>query len=96
MVEQENKKTNDLRVSLQQWKTEMEFKKEKAVVAAKCLGGVERFCELARQNLDRLTYEDKRLALEALAIKVWIEGDAVTVGGTIPILKEGTLVSMTS
>ncbi|MFC1870860.1 recombinase family protein [Chloroflexota bacterium] len=96
MVEQENKKINDLRASLQQWKAEMESKKEKAVVAAKCLGGVERFCKLATRNLDELTYDDKRLALEAMAIKVWIEGDNVTVDGAIPVFEEGTLVSMTS
>jgi len=52
--------------------------------------------ELASQNLDRLTYEDKRLALEALAIKVWTEGDNVAIDGTIPVSEDGTLVSMTS
>ena len=36
---------------------------------------IERFCELVRQNLGEFTFEDRRLALEALIIKVWVDGN---------------------
>ncbi|MFP3976012.1 MAG: recombinase family protein [Chloroflexota bacterium] len=42
-------------------------------------------CRLVKQNLGNLTFEDKRLALEALQVKVWIDGSNVTIQGAIPI-----------
>ena len=36
-------------------------------------------------NLQNMTYEDKRLALEALQINVVVEGDKIVVDGTIPM-----------
>lgn len=46
---------------------------------------IERFCEVVRQNLDEFTFEDKRLALEALSIKVWVEGNKLEIERAIPI-----------
>jgi site-specific DNA recombinase len=54
---------------------------------------VKRACQLIAGNVNTLTFEDKRLALEALQIKVWIDGDNVTVEGCIPI-EEGAIASM--
>jgi hypothetical protein len=36
-------------------------------------------------NLQNMTYEDKRLALEALQIKTVVEGDKIVVNGIIPM-----------
>jgi site-specific DNA recombinase len=56
---------------------------------------VKRACQLIAGNVKTLTFEDKRLALEALQIKVWIDGDNVTVEGCIPI-REGAIASTPS
>lgn len=46
---------------------------------------IKRFCELAATNIENFTFDDWRLALEALQIKVWIDGDVITIEGLIPI-----------
>ena len=50
LVEQENRKINNLRASLLQWKEEIELKKEKATVAAKCLSGAEKLCGIGQSE----------------------------------------------
>jgi len=45
-------------------------------------------CSLVRKNLKTPSFDEKRLALEALKVKVWIDGDNVTVEGAIPIESE--------
>ncbi len=47
---------------------------------------IERFCEMVRQNLGECTFENKRLALEALSIKVWVDGNNLEIEGAIPIV----------
>jgi len=56
---------------------------------------VMRACELVCKNLKTLTFEDKRFALEALQIKVWIDGDNVEIKGAIPVFEDNN-VSMPS
>ncbi len=56
---------------------------------------IERFGAVVRQNLGELTFEDKRLALEALSIKVWVDGDNREIEGAIPIV-EDDIQSITS
>lgn len=48
------------------------------------IDGIKRFCGLASRNLDNFTYEDKRLALEALSTKVWVDNNCITIEGAIP------------
>jgi hypothetical protein len=93
MVEMENKKYNDQRAALMQWKADLEVKKEQGAAAADHIKDVKAFCELARQNLDNFTHEDKRLALGALGIRVMIDRDNVMIEGAIPIGESGILVS---
>jgi site-specific DNA recombinase len=42
-------------------------------------------CDLVAQKLDTLDYEGRRLALQALQIKVLVDGDAIEVKGAIPL-----------
>ena len=53
--------------------------------------GAERFCGLARHNIENLTFDEKRLALEAIKTKVWIDGENVTIEGLIPVLDSETV-----
>jgi seryl-tRNA synthetase len=46
---------------------------------------VKEACKLYMDNLQNMTYEDKRLALEALQIKTVVEGDKIVVNGIIPM-----------
>lgn len=39
---------------------------------------------MVRSNLTELSFENKRLALEALNVKVWLDGEAITIEGSIP------------
>ena len=48
--------------------------------------------ELVSHNLAKFTFKEKRMALEALNIKVWIDNDCITAHGVIPI-PEGDIVS---
>jgi site-specific DNA recombinase len=47
--------------------------------------GVTKACELVRQNLTSATFEEKRLALETLQIKVWVDGQFINIEGLIPL-----------
>ena len=42
-------------------------------------------CELVSSNLKKLDYSDKRLALQALQIRVLVDGDCITIQGAIPV-----------
>jgi len=88
----ENENINRTRADLKERKSELEKKIKDAKKNEVDLDGVERFCELARENLMNFTYEDKRLALEALQIKVAINDNSISVQGTIPVI-DGDIVS---
>ena len=49
---------------------------------------VREFCKLASQNIENFTFENKRLALEVLGIKVWIDNQEITLEGVIPRIKD--------
>ncbi len=53
--------------------------------------GIKRFCELARQNIESFSFEEKRLALEQLDIRVWIDGVFSSIQGVIPVLDSDRL-----
>jgi len=52
-------------------------------------------CELVRSNLGALSIEDRRLALEALQIRVRVDGSNINIEGAIPI-REGAIESSAS
>ena len=86
----ESKKLNDQRARLIQQKAELEEKIERAIQAASNMAGVERFCELARQNIETFSDEDWKIALEALAIKLVVYPERVCIEGSIPVLDESS------
>ena len=42
-------------------------------------------CDLITKNLRGFSYEEKRLALSAVQVKVWIDGERVEIEGAIPM-----------
>jgi len=93
-VIKENERINRFRAELKQRRAELEARIEQGKQASTDIQGIERFCELARQNLGDFTFENKRLALQELQVKVWIDGNTVGIEGAIPI-PEGDIVSAT-
>jgi len=88
----ENKRINRQRTELKERRAELEIRVHQAKQAEIHIEGIEKFCELVRQNLGDFTFDDKRLALEALQIEVWVEGQKVTIKGAIPVV-EGDIES---
>ena len=69
---------------------EEKAKLDKQIEASKHLeaniDNIKAACELVSKNLKTLSFEEKRSVLEALAIKVWVDGQFVTIEGAIPIV----------
>ncbi|MBL7125154.1 MAG: recombinase family protein [Dehalococcoidales bacterium] len=91
-VARENEKINRQRVELKEQEVELKRKMDTARQSEIDMTGVEQFCVLARQNLSNFSYEDKRLALEALQVKVHVDGSNVSMTGAIPVAT-GDIVS---
>jgi len=88
----ENKRINHHRVELTQRRAELENHIETAKQATVNIQGVKESCKLVGENLTELSLENKRLALEALNIKIWIDGENVKLEGAIPIT-EGVIAT---
>jgi uncharacterized protein YhaN len=91
----ENKRINGKRASLEAQKAELEIQIKASQDATISLPNLERFVELVRQKLATLDFETKRLALDMLNIKVWLDGYNVEITGTIPVT-EGVIVTTQS
>lgn len=88
-ITRENDKINRYKAELQQHINDLQERIEKVKQVQFAFQDVEKFCENARQNLPNFTYEDKRLALAALQIEAWIDGDKVSMKGFIPPVAVG-------
>ena len=65
--------------------TELERQIQESREAAICLPKMEEYIQLVREKLTTLDFDMKRLALDMLNIKVWIDGQSVEITGTIPL-----------
>jgi hypothetical protein len=81
----ENKKLSSRRESLRAQRAKLEQTIKAGYEAAVSLPKLEYFVEMIRERLSALDFETRRMALEMLDIKVWIDGDNVEVTGVIPI-----------
>jgi uncharacterized protein YacL (UPF0231 family) len=84
----ENKKINAKRESLKAQKAELETKIKASQEAAISLPKLDRFVEILQQKLATLDFETKRMALDMLNIKVWLDGDSVEITGGIPVMDD--------
>jgi site-specific DNA recombinase len=89
----ENEKINQVRNELQNQRAELERRIDEARQREVDMSAIEQFCKSVGQNLASFTYEDKRMALEALQIKVLVDGNNVSMTGAIPI-PAGDIVSI--
>ena len=85
MINTENEKLNTGRESLKKQKAELEQRIKASKEAVISLPKLERFIELIQEKLSTLDFETKRMAIEMLDIKIWIDGYNVEVTGVIPV-----------
>ncbi len=88
----ENKKINTQRESLKAHKAELETQIQASQEAAISLPKLEQFVDLMRERLKALDFETKRMALDMLNIKVWLDGYNVEITGSLPII-EGSIAT---
>ena len=81
----ENDKINSSRTELQQRKVEIGSRIEAAIQAPSDIQRIKEACDLVSKNLTELSLDNKRFALEALNIRVWINRDDIRIEGTLPI-----------
>ena len=81
----ENKRINENRISLKSQKENLEMQIKTSREAAVSLPKLEAYIQLISSKLTNLDFDMKRLALDMLNIKVWIDGLSVEIAGTIPI-----------
>jgi len=81
----ENKRINESRSSLQSRKAALETQIQASCEATVSLPKLEEYIQLVRENLTDLDFDMKRLALDMLNIKIWIDGSNVEITGTIPV-----------
>ena len=96
LVIKENQKINGDRAVILQRKAELEAKIEQVQRAAVDMDSIKMVCDIVSKSLGNLTYEDKRLAIEALDIKVWIKHDELIMEGSIPIPDDLSNLTVTS
>lgn len=75
----------DQRARIEQAIDELEMQMETAKQAEINENGIKRFCEMAAQNIDDFGFVQKRLAMQALQVKIWIDRLTVIIEGLIPI-----------
>ena len=91
----ENKHINESRSSLESQKAGLEKQINASREAAVSLPKLEVYIQLVREKLAMLDFDMKRLALEMLNIKVWIDGLAVEITGSIPV-EDAAIVTTSS
>jgi hypothetical protein len=96
LVIEENQKINHDRAILLQQKNELEAKINRVQRARLDLDNIKLACNIVNRNLGNLTYETKRLVLEALDIKVWIKNKELIMEGSIPIPDDLSNLNITS
>jgi site-specific DNA recombinase len=82
----ENKRINDKRTSLTSQKAELEERVKASREAAISFPKLEAFIDLVRNKLTVLDFDTKRLALDMLDIKVWLDGYNIEITGSLPIV----------
>jgi len=95
-VIKENEKINRERVELKQRIGELEKKLKQARDSNVDLERLEEFCQVASQNLLEFGHTERKMTLEALKIRVFVDGSSATLEGVLPISDEVCAMSQPS
>ena len=66
-------------------KKELEYQIQASREATVSLPKLEEYIRLVREKLTDLSFDMKRLALDMLNIKIWVDGPNVEITGNIPV-----------
>jgi len=94
-VEAENSRINRERNRLESHQAELERQIRESREAAIYLPKLEEYIQLIREKLTSLDFDMKRLALDMLNIKVWIDGSSVEITGAI-LVEDADVVTKSS
>jgi len=81
----ENMRLNEKRESLKSQKAELESQIKASQEAAINVPKLEQLVELIRQEIANQDFETKRLAMEMLNIKVWVDETSIEITGSVPV-----------
>ena len=84
-IVKENGKMNEYRNQLLARKNELTEKIAHIKQSEIDTTNMEKFCQIARENLKEFTFANKRLALDMLQVEVVVDGDEISLSGAIPI-----------
>jgi site-specific DNA recombinase len=90
-LNQECEKIRREQQKIEQEIAELRKRIEEARELTLSIEGIKQAFQLAKSNLATLTYQEKRLALESLSIKVFVDGDSITIEGLVPISEANTV-----
>lgn len=91
----ENKHINESRSNLESQKAKFERQINASRDAAVSLPKLEVYVQLVREKLTTLDFDMKRLALEMLNIKIWIDDPSVEITRSIPV-EDAAIVTTSS
>jgi site-specific DNA recombinase len=83
LIVRENEKLNTIRIELQQRKADIEGQIIVSKQTQATIEGIQRTCQLVKDNLGDLSFENKRMAFEALGVRVWLDGQRVILEGSV-------------
>jgi len=81
----ENKRYNENRKTLLAQKKDLEEKIDLSQNAAMSVPKLENVVQLAREKISNLDFDAKRMAIDMLDIKIWLDGDNIEVNGILPV-----------
>jgi hypothetical protein len=84
-VEAENNRINESKSNLESQKAQLERQIKASREAAVSVPKMEEYIQLIMEKLTTLDFDMKRLALDMLNIKVWIDDQNVEITGSIPV-----------
>jgi len=94
-VESECKRLNKARELLQARKAELEAQIKASQDAVISIPKLESFIERIQSRISNLNFEGKRMALDMLDIKVWLDGASVEITGVLPAEDGGIVTTQT-
>ena len=85
LVTQECERLNGDRIDLETRKAELQEKIKQVRQTQVSIEHIGKACQLVRENLGKLTLEDKRLALSAFGVRIELDKDNILITGSIPL-----------
>lgn len=84
-VRAENERLNQDRRDLLQRKAEIEARLTEVKESQVRLGDIQRSLDIIKTNLGKLSFQEKRMTLFALGIKVWVDKGNISIEGSVPV-----------